>query len=211
MSGRGRGGDATNRGLRSSRILLAVLLVAGAAACSSDDDEAAPAATTSPPVPEAGEPVTVGDLELTPCEDLEDIWCGTIEVPQDREDDSSDETLTVGFEWYPRADPGPAEGLLVARRDGVAGRNGEGTRWCSPTSASPRRRRPRRRSPSPLRMSEMSFCTGCGRPVDSCEGGCTRTLDPPRFCPVCGRRSRVDVTPTGYESRCRDHGTFKKG
>ena len=60
-------------------------------------------------------------------------------------------------------------------------------------------------------MSEMSFCTGCGRPVHSCEGGCTRTLDPPRFCPVCGRRSRVDVTPTGYESRCRDHGTFEKG
>ena len=60
-------------------------------------------------------------------------------------------------------------------------------------------------------MSELSYCMGCGRPVDSCEGGCTRTLDPPRFCPVCGRRSRVDVTPTGYESRCRDHGTFKKG
>jgi pimeloyl-ACP methyl ester carboxylesterase len=118
VSGRGRDGGATNRGLRSSRILLAVLLVTGAAACSSDDDEATPAATTSPPVPDTGEPVTVGDLELTPCEDLEDIWCGTIEVPQDREDDSSDETLTVGFEWYPRADPGPAEGLLVAMEGG---------------------------------------------------------------------------------------------
>ena len=128
MSGSGRGRDATNRGLRSARILLAVLLVTGAAACSSDD-EAAPAATTSPPVPEAGEPVTVGDLELTPCEDLEDIWCSTIEVPQDREDDSSDETLTVGFEWYPRADPGPAEGLLVAMEGGGRHRsNGEGTR-----------------------------------------------------------------------------------
>jgi hypothetical protein len=52
VSGRGRGGDATNRGLRSTLILLAVLLVTGAAACSSDDDEAAPAATTSPPVRE---------------------------------------------------------------------------------------------------------------------------------------------------------------
>lgn len=120
MSGSGRGRDATNRGLRSARILLAVLLVTGAAACSSDD-EAAPAATTSPPVPEAGEPVTVGDLE--------DIWCGTIEVPQDREDDSSDQTLTVGFEWYPRPDPGPAEGLLVAMEGGGRHRsNGEGTR-----------------------------------------------------------------------------------
>ena len=128
MSGSGRGRDATNRGLRSARILLAVLLVTGAAACSSDD-EAAPAATTSPPVPEAGEPVTVGDLELTPCEDLEDIWCDTIEVPQDREDDSSDQTLTVGFEWYPRPDPGPAEGLLVAMEGGGRHRsNGEGTR-----------------------------------------------------------------------------------
>ncbi|HEY5697899.1 MAG TPA: hypothetical protein VIT01_10370 [Acidimicrobiales bacterium] len=120
MSGSGRGRDATNRGLRSARILLAVLLVTGAAACSSDD-AAAPAATTSPPVPEAGEPVTVGDLE--------DIWCGTIEVPQDREDDSSDQTLTVGFEWYPRPDPGPAEGLLVAMEGGGRHRsNGEGTR-----------------------------------------------------------------------------------
>ncbi|HEY8057187.1 MAG TPA: hypothetical protein VID94_00480, partial [Acidimicrobiales bacterium] len=105
-------------GLRPSRILLAALLVTGAAACSADDDEAAPAATTSAPVPEAGEPLTVGDLDLTPCEDLEDIWCGTIEVPQDREDDSSDETLTVGFEWYPRSDPGPADGLLVAMEGG---------------------------------------------------------------------------------------------
>ena len=51
MSGSGRGRDATNRGLRSARILLAVLLVTGAAACSSDD-EAAPAAAAAPPVRE---------------------------------------------------------------------------------------------------------------------------------------------------------------
>ncbi|MET1040114.1 MAG: hypothetical protein ABWZ90_03660 [Acidimicrobiales bacterium] len=96
MSGSGWGGDATNRGLRSAPILLAVLLVTGAAACSSDDDEAAPAATTSRPSRIPVNPVRVGDLELTPCDDLEDSWCGTIEVPQDREDDSSDEARGTG-------------------------------------------------------------------------------------------------------------------
>ncbi|MET0804537.1 MAG: hypothetical protein ABW009_11635 [Acidimicrobiales bacterium] len=38
----------------------------------------------------------MGDLELTPCDDLEDSWRGTIEVPQDREDDSSDEARGTG-------------------------------------------------------------------------------------------------------------------
>jgi hypothetical protein len=46
-------------------------------------------------------------------------------------------------------------------------------------------------------------CTGCG--ATSCSG-CARTLDPPRFCPACGRRLTVMVTPGGYRARCRDHG-----
>ena len=37
-------------------------------------------------------------------------------------------------------------------------------------------------------------------------GGCRSELDPPRFCPTCGRRLRVLVTPRRVEARCRDHG-----
>jgi hypothetical protein len=48
-----------------------------------------------------------------------------------------------------------------------------------------------------------SHCVGCGSV--RC-GGCSRTLDPPRFCPECGRRLTVAVTPGGYRARCRDHG-----
>jgi len=47
-------------------------------------------------------------------------------------------------------------------------------------------------------------CTGCGRPVAVC-AGCARALDPPRFCPECGRRMTVTVIPTGWVARCGDH------
>jgi len=50
-----------------------------------------------------------------------------------------------------------------------------------------------------------AFCPGCGRPSSACPG-CGRELDPPRHCPLCGRRMAVVVTPGGYRARCRDHG-----
>jgi hypothetical protein len=50
------------------------------------------------------------------------------------------------------------------------------------------------------------FCPGCGRPTSECDGGCRRRLDPPRFCPRCGRKLRVQVTPRGYVARCFAHG-----
>jgi hypothetical protein len=53
-----------------------------------------------------------------------------------------------------------------------------------------------------------THCTGCGSV--SC-GGCGRPLDPPRFCPDCGRRLTVTVTPAGYRARCRDHGDLPDG
>ncbi|MDQ3772862.1 MAG: hypothetical protein M3343_12360 [Actinomycetota bacterium] len=50
------------------------------------------------------------------------------------------------------------------------------------------------------------FCLGCGREVGECDGACRRPLDPPRFCPTCGKRLFVQVTPNGYEAHCRAHG-----
>jgi dethiobiotin synthetase len=51
-----------------------------------------------------------------------------------------------------------------------------------------------------------TYCSGCGRLAGDCEGGCVSDLDPPRYCPRCGRRMAVTVTPTGVAARCRDHG-----
>ncbi len=50
----------------------------------------------------------------------------------------------------------------------------------------------------------MTYCTGCGRA--ECDGGCRRALDPPRFCPACGRRLTVRVTPLRADAQCREHG-----
>ncbi|HEY2956776.1 MAG TPA: hypothetical protein VGM21_00995 [Actinomycetota bacterium] len=51
-------------------------------------------------------------------------------------------------------------------------------------------------------MQAPAWCEHCGRPAAECDGGCRRPLDPPRFCPACGRPRRVQVTPTGYTTRC---------
>jgi dethiobiotin synthetase len=51
-----------------------------------------------------------------------------------------------------------------------------------------------------------TYCTGCGRTAGECPGDCVSELDPPRFCPRCGRRMAVTITPTGSAARCRDHG-----
>ena len=52
-----------------------------------------------------------------------------------------------------------------------------------------------------------AFCAWCGAPTATCPSeGCRRPLDPPHFCPTCGRRMRVQVTPTGWQASCRDHG-----
>jgi hypothetical protein len=57
-------------------------------------------------------------------------------------------------------------------------------------------------------MPATTHCRWCGRPSDECDGTCRRELDPPRFCGECGRRARVQVTPTGYQARCREHGVL---
>ncbi|WCO66078.1 hypothetical protein PO878_16380 [Iamia majanohamensis] len=55
-----------------------------------------------------------------------------------------------------------------------------------------------------------AHCDGCGRPEGAC-AGCRSPHDPPRFCPTCGRRLAVVVTPTGHRGRCRDHGPVTAG
>jgi len=51
------------------------------------------------------------------------------------------------------------------------------------------------------------FCPWCGVPAGGCDGvTCRHPFDPPHFCPACGRRMRVQVTPTGWTASCRDHG-----
>jgi hypothetical protein len=52
-----------------------------------------------------------------------------------------------------------------------------------------------------------THCTWCGAALDEHPAvPCRRELDPPRFCPVCGRRLRVKVHPGGWDASCRDHG-----
>jgi hypothetical protein len=54
-----------------------------------------------------------------------------------------------------------------------------------------------------------AYCRWCGSAAGECDGStCRRELDPPRFCPTCGRRLRVQVTPTGFTASCRDHGVL---
>jgi dethiobiotin synthetase len=51
-----------------------------------------------------------------------------------------------------------------------------------------------------------SFCAHCGRPGTKCQGTCARPLDPPHFCPRCGRKLAVQVSPTGHRATCQAHG-----
>jgi rRNA maturation protein Nop10 len=62
------------------------------------------------------------------------------------------------------------------------------------------------------------FCSWCGgetapddpaRPADEAHEKCRARLarvDPPRYCPECGRRMVVQVDPMGWTARCSRHG-----
>jgi predicted amidophosphoribosyltransferase len=52
------------------------------------------------------------------------------------------------------------------------------------------------------------YCDRCGDPLDKDHSGCeaARRLEPPRFCPHCRRRMKVQVVPTGWSATCVEHG-----
>ncbi|GAA2603326.1 hypothetical protein GCM10010399_37840 [Dactylosporangium fulvum] len=57
------------------------------------------------------------------------------------------------------------------------------------------------------------YCDRCGEPL---EGGshaacaAARTLEPPRFCPRCRRRMKVQVLPQGWSAACVEHGVLTR-
>lgn len=58
------------------------------------------------------------------------------------------------------------------------------------------------------------FCGQCGEELHSIGGAPTEhpscvsraVLEPPRFCPRCGRRMVVQVDPVGWRATCSRHG-----
>ena len=55
------------------------------------------------------------------------------------------------------------------------------------------------------------FCDRCGEPLaEDTHAACerARTLEPPRFCPHCRRRMKVQVLPAGWRATCGEHGDF---
>ncbi len=59
-------------------------------------------------------------------------------------------------------------------------------------------------------MTVLVFCDRCGEPETTGDHGACRAarqLEPPRFCPDCRRRMKVQVVPTGWNATCVEHGT----
>jgi hypothetical protein len=56
----------------------------------------------------------------------------------------------------------------------------------------------------------VTWCDRCGQAIagrDHSACRAARELEPPRFCPVCRRRMKVQVVPTGWAATCVEHGT----
>ena len=54
------------------------------------------------------------------------------------------------------------------------------------------------------------YCDRCGEPlaggVDHAACRAARALEPPRYCPYCRRRMKVQVLPAGWRAVCTEHG-----
>jgi hypothetical protein len=54
-----------------------------------------------------------------------------------------------------------------------------------------------------------TYCGRCGLPVEQAPHDvCLRLLqlEPPRYCPACRRRMKVQVSPMGWSATCAEHG-----
>ncbi|MFA7265684.1 MAG: GNAT family N-acetyltransferase [Candidatus Nanopelagicales bacterium] len=61
----------------------------------------------------------------------------------------------------------------------------------------------------PVPPLESVFCGRCGQELntkDHTQCQAALELEPPRYCHVCKRRMVVQVTPTGWSARCKEHG-----
>ncbi|MFC4105399.1 biotin synthase auxiliary protein BsaP [Micromonospora zhanjiangensis] len=68
------------------------------------------------------------------------------------------------------------------------------------------------RTAGPAGTDGPPWCDRCGEPAaagphDAC--GAARQLEPPRFCPDCRRRMKVQVVPTGWTAVCVQHGELR--
>jgi NADH pyrophosphatase NudC (nudix superfamily) len=59
-----------------------------------------------------------------------------------------------------------------------------------------------------------TYCGHCGQrtaqgdsPASATHQSCQQrlVLEPPRYCALCGRRMKVQVTPTGWTAQCTRH------
>ncbi len=60
--------------------------------------------------------------------------------------------------------------------------------------------------------ASAAWCDRCGEAVAAgSHDGCAaaRVLEPPRFCPHCRRRMKVQVLPVGWASVCVEHGEMR--
>ncbi|HEV7875109.1 MAG TPA: hypothetical protein VGP00_00435 [Nocardioides sp.] len=58
---------------------------------------------------------------------------------------------------------------------------------------------------------QTGFCGHCGEPAEARDhAACARhlVLEPPRFCPSCRRRMKVQVHPRGWSAQCVEHGVL---
>jgi hypothetical protein len=61
----------------------------------------------------------------------------------------------------------------------------------------------------PVEAVTALWCDRCGEAVgEGNHAACAeaRRLEPPRFCPACRRRMKVQVVPTGWTAACIEHG-----
>jgi RecJ-like exonuclease len=63
-------------------------------------------------------------------------------------------------------------------------------------------------------MTMPIWCDRCGGTLDegdhdACRAA--RALEPPRFCPECRRRMKVQVLPAGWHATCVEHGEVHAG